>query len=96
MGIAQIKAGQASAQQKPPSCSSKTTLLTTGTTKTASEVPSELDCTKESILGHPSSMPAGAMLIPGGGGSSEKDSKNQSRGGGAGQVKKPAVGSSAA
>jgi len=93
MSVAQIKAGQASAQQKPPSCSSKTTLLTTGTAKTASEVASELDCTKESILGHPSSMPAGTMLIPGG--SSEKDSKNQSRGGGAGQVKKPAVGSSA-
>ena len=94
MGIAQIKAGQASAQQKPPSCSSKTTLLTTGTTKTASEVPSELDCTKESILGHALTIPAGTMLIPGCGGI-EKDSKNQSRGGGAGQVKKPATGSSA-
>lgn len=42
-----MKSGQSIQQQKPPSCTSKTTLANA---KTASEVASELDCTKETIL----------------------------------------------
>jgi hypothetical protein len=42
-----MKTGQSNPLQKPPSCTSKSTLANA---KTASEVASELDCTKESIL----------------------------------------------
>jgi hypothetical protein len=45
--LVQQKAGQPNNLQKPPSVTSKSTLANT---KTASEMASELDCTKESMI----------------------------------------------
>ena len=62
-----------------------------------SEVASELDCTKESLLvlqSLPKGTQSSAILVPAG--ASDKDTKNQSRvGSGGGVIKKPVAGANA-